>query len=120
MGHCADLGRVFTGHQWSGFDVRYLGGRDLAERTSNPKLHWNQYFASGPLIPTFAKVLAATGRECWNRTTGLAFVEFLAKSLPIALDLRRGPGVSSRSFFVIDPARKGAKTNFPFRLSRIS
>jgi hypothetical protein len=25
--------------------------------------------ASGPLIPTFAKVLAAKGCECWNRTT---------------------------------------------------
>jgi hypothetical protein len=27
--------------------------------------------ASGPLIPTFAKVLAAKGCECWNRTTSL-------------------------------------------------
>src|ERR1700759_1471755 len=26
-------------------------------------------FSSGPLIPTFAKVLVATGCECWNRTT---------------------------------------------------
>jgi hypothetical protein len=30
--------------QWSGFDVRYPLGRTLAKRTSNPKLHWNQYF----------------------------------------------------------------------------
>ena len=80
----ADLDRIFTACQWSGFDVRCPGGRDLAKRTSNPKRHWNQYFASGPLIPTFAKVSAATGRECWNRTTGLAFVEFLAKSLSLA------------------------------------
>src|SRR5581483_6567333 len=28
-------------------------------------------FASGPLIPTFANVLAAMGCECWNRTTSV-------------------------------------------------
>src|SRR5882757_525680 len=27
-------------------------------------------FPSGPLIPTFAKMPAPTGYECWNRTTG--------------------------------------------------
>jgi hypothetical protein len=36
---------------------------------SNPKLHYKSKFGSGPLIPTFAKVPAATGCECWNRTT---------------------------------------------------
>jgi hypothetical protein len=30
---------------------------------ANPK-SWNLMFAGGPLIPTFAKVTAATGREC--------------------------------------------------------
>jgi hypothetical protein len=42
----------------------------------------------------------------------LAFVGFVAKSLSLALIC--SASVSSRSFFVIDPARKGAKTNFPF------
>src|SRR5215813_8049754 len=30
-------------------------------------------FASGPLIPTFAKEIAATWGECWNWTTGRRF-----------------------------------------------
>jgi hypothetical protein len=31
---------------------------------SNPKLHQNLIFSSGPLILTFAKLDAATGCEC--------------------------------------------------------
>src|SRR6478609_8064867 len=57
--------------QRSGFDVRYPGSRILEKRTSNPKLHWNQSFASGPLIPTFANVSATMGCERWNRTTSV-------------------------------------------------
>jgi hypothetical protein len=40
---------------------------------SNPKLLRNPRFASGPLIPTFAKVVAAIECECWNWTTGAIF-----------------------------------------------
>src|SRR5690242_9196806 len=50
--------------RWSGFDIRYSPGREFAKRMSNPKLHQNLIFASGPLILTFAKVPAATGCEC--------------------------------------------------------
>jgi len=42
-------------------------------------------FSSGPLIPTFAKVPAAMGCECWNRTTSRACFGFNARSprLPV-------------------------------------
>ena len=33
------------------------------------KLHWKLRLASGPLIPTFARVAAAKGGKCRNRTT---------------------------------------------------
>jgi hypothetical protein len=53
-----------------------------------------------------------TGWQPRLRVASLAFVGFVAKSLSLALIC--SASVSSRSFFVIDPARKGAKTNFPF------
>src|SRR6516165_10119422 len=40
---------------------------------SNSRPQWNSIFAGGPLIPTFAKALAATGGEYQNRTTTLQF-----------------------------------------------
>jgi hypothetical protein len=57
------LKKVIGRNQWSGFDVRDPTGHELAKRTSNPKPHWNQYFASGPLIPTFVKEPAEVGYE---------------------------------------------------------
>src|SRR6516162_4840623 len=80
---CACSGNF--GSYWSGFDVRCHAGREFVKRTSNPKLHWNQYFASGPLILTFANVPAEKGCECRNRTTsprqnrGMATTEDRAK-----------------------------------------
>ena len=59
---------------WSGFDIRYPLRRESAKRMSNPKLHQNLIFASGPLILTFAKVAAEKGCECWNRTTRVLYV----------------------------------------------
>jgi hypothetical protein len=56
--------RIDHEHQWSGFDIRDPPSRKLATRMSNPKLHWNPIFASGPLILTFARVPAAMGGEC--------------------------------------------------------
>jgi hypothetical protein len=50
--------------QWSGFDIRYPPGREFVKRMSNPKLLQELEFASGPLIPTFAKVPAEKGCEC--------------------------------------------------------
>jgi hypothetical protein len=64
-GRCSGSAPAQTGqkttNQWSGFDVRYPANRIEAKRTSNPKLHWNQCFASGPLIPTFANVFHREG-----------------------------------------------------------
>jgi hypothetical protein len=54
--------------QWSGFDIRAPSGRGLFKRMPNSKLHWKPIFASGPMIPTFAKMAAAKGCECWHRT----------------------------------------------------
>src|SRR5205085_4482312 len=39
---------------------------------SNPNSTRNVSFASGPSIPTFAKVLDAMGCECWTRTTSMS------------------------------------------------
>src|SRR5690348_15082497 len=60
-------------HWRSGFDIRCPPGGKDCERMSNPKLHQNAIFCSGPLIPTFAKECAELGCECWNRTTSQGF-----------------------------------------------
>src|SRR6516165_5947843 len=52
---------------------------------SNPKLHQKPIFASGPLIPTFAKVPAEKGCECWNRTTGGGDLKFAPHLAPNSL-----------------------------------
>jgi hypothetical protein len=49
----------FPENQWSGFDLRHRPGRKLAKRMSNPELHLNLLFASGPSFLTFANVPAA-------------------------------------------------------------
>jgi hypothetical protein len=41
---------------------------------SNPNLRQRSIFANGHSIRHLHKLLAETGRECWNRTTGAAFV----------------------------------------------
>ena len=51
-------------HPWSGFDIRDPSGCLPDNRMSNPKLHQYLIIASGPLILTFAKMLAATGCNC--------------------------------------------------------
>jgi hypothetical protein len=56
-----------TGYQYaSGVDLTFATdvAANLQMRISNPKLHWKHIFASGSLIPTFAKVLAEKGCEC--------------------------------------------------------
>src|SRR5882762_4912606 len=71
--------------QWSGFDIRYPASRGRAKRMSNPKLHWNVSFASGPLIPTFAREAAEPGGECWNRTTRKAARHAVQRLVPARL-----------------------------------
>jgi hypothetical protein len=51
-------------------DVCHLPAATLKANV-NPKLHQIDYFTGGPLVPTFAKVPAATGSECWHRTTSV-------------------------------------------------
>jgi len=55
----------------SGVDLTFAtlqAARSQRERQIQGSTRVN-ILASGPLIPTFAKVLAAKGCECWNRTT---------------------------------------------------
>src|SRR6202035_1178480 len=49
---------------------------------SNPKLHWKHIFASGPSILAFAKVAAAKGCECQNRTTRIVSQSGFATQRP--------------------------------------
>jgi len=51
MEHMASMRAI----QWSGFDIRYPPGREFVKRMSNPKLHQELEFASGPLILNIRK-----------------------------------------------------------------
>jgi hypothetical protein len=48
---------------WGAFDIRYPATAGFPMRMSNPKLHQESMFASGPLNLTFAKVPASPGRQ---------------------------------------------------------
>jgi hypothetical protein len=55
-----------AGAENSGVDLVFATrlARGFVKRMSNPKLHQQPRFASGPLILTFAKVPAEVGCEC--------------------------------------------------------
>jgi hypothetical protein len=44
--------------------------RELEKRMSKPKLYQKLIFASGAMIPVFARLNADVGCEYWNRPTG--------------------------------------------------